>query len=81
MKLGQTLGGLLNATSVNSAGRRRRMLTWTRFGNAVELIVAIAALAQGETINPSGADSQMSCAWFRRHCWARSCLICSWCWA
>lgn len=32
MKLGQTLGGLLNAT----------------FGNAVELIVAIAALAQGE---------------------------------
>ncbi|KAK6902957.1 calcium/proton exchanger [Kwoniella mangroviensis CBS 8507] len=32
MKLGQTLGGLLNAT----------------FGNAVELIVAIAALAQNE---------------------------------
>lgn len=32
MKLGQTLGGLLNAT----------------FGNAVELIVAVAALAQSE---------------------------------
>jgi len=43
MRLGQTIGGLLNATWVTSWGDFD-----FSFGNAVELIVAIAALTQGE---------------------------------